>query len=100
MLGTLGQLGLGLLHLQNGALHPLGLTVWFSDVICTGGGCSTVPSLLDQLTIHSFIHKCYQGTRLHLGDLPMKETGSLSPLSLLGQAVAGMHSDYTDKDVI
>lgn len=59
-----------------------------------------MPSLLDQLTIHSFIHKCYQGTRLHLGDLPMKETGSLSPLSLLGQAVAGMHSDYTDKDVI
>ena len=30
----------------------------------------------------------------------MKETGSLSPLSLLGQAVTGMHSDYTDKDVI
>ena len=59
-----------------------------------------MPSLLDQLTIHSFIHKCYQGTRLHLGDLPMKETGSLSPLSLLGQAVAGMYSDYTDKDVM
>ena len=30
----------------------------------------------------------------------MKETGSLGPLSPLGQAVAGMHSDYTDKDVI
>lgn len=59
-----------------------------------------MPSLLDQLTIHSFIPKCYQGTHLHLGELPMKETGSLSPLSLLGQAVAGMHSDYTDKDVI
>lgn len=51
---------------------------------------------------HSFIHSFQMLPRnsLHTGDLPMRKTGSLSLLTPLEEAGAGLHDDHTDKNMI